>query len=58
MIDTIPASAVSDHFVDANKMAQAGAGPFSRRQENGHFDGSNSIEFDGIKTALTIRPQP
>ena len=49
----------SDHFVDANKMIQISAGPFSRRWENGHFDDSNSIEFDGIKitpTFATSRP--
>ncbi len=54
MIGTIPACAVSDHFVDANKMIQAGAGPFSRRQENGRFDDSNSIEFDGIRITPTF----
>lgn len=59
MMATIPFDAVSDHFVDANKMIQAGAGPFSRRRANGHFDDSYSIEFDGIRitpTFATSRP--
>jgi hypothetical protein len=59
MMATIPFDAVSDHFVDANKMIQADAGPFSRRRASGHFDDSNPVEFDGIKitpTFATSRP--
>jgi hypothetical protein len=58
MSATIPLCAVSDHFVDANKMIQPGSGPFSRDREYGHFDDFNPIEFDGIKTTPIIHPQP
>jgi hypothetical protein len=54
---TIPSCADSDHFVDADKMVQTAAEPCSRRQENGRFDNSNSIEFDGIRTIPTFRPE-
>jgi|688.fasta_scaffold1460171_2 hypothetical protein len=59
MMATIPFDAVSDHFVDANKMLPIGPEPFSRRWENGYSDDSNPVEFDGIKitpTFATSRP--
>ena len=58
MKDTIPSCAIFDHFVDVTKLIQTASEPFSRRQENGHFYNSNSIEFDGIKTITAIRTQP
>jgi hypothetical protein len=41
--------AISDHFVDANKMVEIASKPCSRSQENGRFDDSKPVEFDGIK---------
>jgi hypothetical protein len=63
---TIPSCAISDHFVDANKMVEIASKPSSRRQENGRFDTSNPVEFDGIKPleferfriTATVQTQP
>ena len=55
---SFPSCAVSDHFVDANKMVQTPNEPSSRPQENGRFANSNSIEFDGIKNIPTFHPKP
>ena len=54
---SFPSCAVSDHFVDANKMVQTPNEPSSRPQENGRFANSNSIEFDGIKKHPNLSPQ-
>jgi hypothetical protein len=50
--------AVSDHFVDANKMIQTAPEPCFRRREDGHFANFNSLDFEGIKTITAVHPQP